>query len=94
MYGLSLCGILFNGNKSVVLSGGFVVEDLYKQLEFKQPQFLENPYGIRIYIGTKGKDDWCVVIPKKLAKMQCRYYNCDNVYFLISLNQRQALRIC
>ena len=67
------------------------MEDLYKQLEFKKPTFLENPYRIRIYTGTKGKDDWCVVIPKKLAKMQCRYYNCDNDYAIYFVTEKHAL---
>lgn len=43
------------------------MEDVYKKLGFKHPEFLENPYGIKIYIGTKGEDDWCVEIPKELV---------------------------
>lgn len=40
----------------------------YDYLGFNTPKFVENPYGIKIYTGTKDKDDWCVVIPKELIK--------------------------
>lgn len=46
------------------------MEEKYKQLGFKHPDFLENQYGIRIYIGTKGESDWCVEIPNKIC--QCK----------------------
>lgn len=45
--------------------------DQYKELGFKQPDFLENHYGIRIYIGTVGEIDWCVEIPKELVNLKC-----------------------
>ena len=56
--------------------------DVYKQLGFKQPDYLENQYGIRIYIGTIGKNDWCVEIPKELVlkelvKKKCNDYGYD-----------------
>lgn len=44
------------------------MQDKYIELGFKPPAFIENPYGIRIYIGTKGKDDWTVVVPKWIIK--------------------------
>ena len=68
------------------------MEDLYKSLGFKQPNFLENPYGIKIYCGTKGESDWCVAIPKKIAKKKCKYYTGGdyNVYFV---TEEEALRI-
>lgn len=43
------------------------MSNLYEYLEFNTPKFLENPYGIKIYIGTKDKYDWCVVIPSKVV---------------------------
>ena len=43
-------------------------ENKYTELGFKPPAFVENTYGIRIYIGTKGKDDWTVVVPKWIIK--------------------------
>lgn len=46
-----------------------VTQDKYTALGFKPPAFIENPYGIRIYLGTKGKDDWCVVIPHWILQM-------------------------
>ena len=45
-----------------------LTESRYDLLEFNTPKFLENTYGIKIFIGTKGEDDWCVSIPKELVK--------------------------
>ena len=67
------------------------MEDLYKKLGFKKPQFLENKYGIRIYIGTKGLDDWCVVIPKELVKLKCSRYNYDKDYAIYFVTEKHAL---
>ena len=36
------------------------MEDAYKSLEFKKTEVIENPYGIKIYLGSKDKDDWCI----------------------------------
>lgn len=69
------------------------MDDLYKQLGFKQPKLLRNPYGIRIYIGTKDKDDWCVVIPKKLVKLKCPQYNIDQDYAVYLISERDALGV-
>lgn len=46
------------------------MDERYEQLGFKAPSFLENKYGIRIYIGTKGEDDWCVLIPNKIIRLK------------------------
>lgn len=43
------------------------MSNLYEELGFKTPEFLENHHGIRIYIGAKDEDDWCVVIPSKVV---------------------------
>ena len=67
------------------------MDNLYEQLGFKQPEYLENPYGIRIYIGTKDKDDWGVVIPKTLAKAKCKYYNCNSDYAIYLVAEQEAL---
>lgn len=69
------------------------MEDLYKELGFETPKFIENPYGIKIYLGTKDKEDWCVEIPKGLAKLKSSSYNlkCNCVLYLIS--EEDALRI-
>lgn len=69
------------------------MEDLYKDLGFKSPQFLENPYGIKIYLGSKGKDDWCVEIPKELARKKSRYYNRDYNYVVYLTSETEVLRI-
>lgn len=50
------------------------MEDLYDSLGFNKPNYVENPYGIKIYLGTKGKDDWCVEIPKELIQEVHRSY--------------------
>ncbi len=65
--------------------------DIYKQLGFKQPEFLENPYGIKIYMGTAGEDDWCVVIPKELAKMKCSNYNVNHDFAVYLVSEQHAL---
>ena len=62
------------------------MDELYKRLSFKQPEFLENPYGIRIYIGTKGEDDWAVEIPNKLSKAKSSAFKYDKniVFYLVT----------
>ena len=69
------------------------MEDLYKELEFETPKFIENPYGIKIYLGTKGKEDWCVEITKELAMLKTQSFKpkCNCVFYLIS--EEDALRI-
>ena len=52
--------------------------DAYKQLGFKQPDYLENQHGIRIYFGTIGKDDWCVEIPRELILKELSKKKCDS----------------
>ena len=69
------------------------MENLYKQLGFKYPEYVENPYGIRIYIGTKGKEDWCLVVPKALAKKMCRYYNCNSDYAIYFETEEYVLDV-
>ena len=69
------------------------MEALYERLGFKRPEYLENPYGIKIYIGTKGEDDWGVVIPKELVKMKCKEYNFCNDYNVYFVDETYALTI-
>lgn len=69
------------------------MEALYKELGFKQPKLLRNPHGIRIYIGTKGKDDWCVVVPKKLVKLKCPHYDLDKDYAIYLVTEQEALAV-
>lgn len=68
------------------------MEDRYKQLGFKQPEFLVNHYGIRIYMGTKGKDDWGLVIPKELVKLKSRHYFSDNDYAVYMESEEYVLQ--
>lgn len=69
------------------------MENLYEQLGFKRPEYVENPCGIRIYIGTKDNADWCVVIPKKLAKLKCPNYNFNNDYAIYFITENHALEM-
>lgn len=69
------------------------MEDIYKNLGFKTPDFVENPCGIRIYFGTKDKDDWCVEIPKELAKLKCPRYPFDYNYVEYLISETKALII-
>lgn len=73
----------------------FISEEAYKSLGFKRPEFVQNAYGITIYLGTKDKDDWCINIPKRLAKLKCPTYpfNCDYaVYFVTEENVLEIAR--
>ena len=64
------------------------MDDKYKELGFAQPDFLENKYGIRIYIGTIGQSDWAVEVPNNL----CQYrYKSGLTYHLIT--EEMALQI-
>ena len=65
----------------------------FEKLGFKKPDFLINPYGIKIIIGTEGKEDWNVVIPKSLCKKKCPGYafGDDVWYYLVS--EEMALMI-
>ena len=69
------------------------MENLYEELGFKKPKFVENPYGIKIYLGTKDKDDWCLEIPKELAQKRRSYYKCDKNCVIYCINEEEALRI-
>lgn len=65
----------------------------YEKLGFEQSKILENPYGIRIYIGTKGEEDWCVEIPKALCKKNCSKFNYDNNFTFYFITEEYALEI-
>lgn len=57
---------------------------LYKELGFKQPEILVNPYGIKIYIGTKGDTDWAIEIPKELCKAKSATFKYEhNIAFYL-----------
>ena len=49
-----------------------LMDERYERLGFKTPSFLENSYGIRIYLGTKGEEDWCVFIPKRILRLKVK----------------------
>ena len=69
------------------------MEDLYKELGFRQPEYLENPCGIRIYIGTKGKEDWCVEVPKEIVKKKHKDYKFNHNYAVYLVSEEHALRV-
>lgn len=69
------------------------MENLYEQLGFKQPKILENSCGIRIHIGTKGKDDWGVEIPKELCKAKSPRYNFNHSYMMYLVTEKEALSV-
>ena len=48
------------------------MNNLYEQLGFTQPNYVKNVYGIKILLGTKGENDWCIVIPRELVEKKCR----------------------
>jgi hypothetical protein len=69
------------------------MEDLYAALGFKKPEYLSNRYGIKIYIGTKDREDWCVEIPKELAKKKYSGYNCKCNYGVYLVSEKYALEV-
>lgn len=70
------------------------MESKYKELGFKQPDYIENRYGIKIYLGTTGKDDWCVEVPKELFQTNSKYptWNKQNMAYF-SVTEKVALEI-
>lgn len=69
------------------------MKSAYEKLGFEQPKILENPYGIRIYIGTKNEEDWCVEVPKELCKKSCSKFNYDNNFTFYFVTEQYALEI-
>lgn len=67
------------------------MKDLYRQLGFKRPEYMENNYGIRIYIGTEGKEDWCVEVPKELCDTKKYKYGKNIMFYLVT--EEQAIEI-
>lgn len=69
------------------------MQDKYTDLGFKPPAFIENPYGIRIYLGTKGKDDWTVVVPQWIVKREYGHlpYFKNRDYALYLVTEEYAL---
>lgn len=43
------------------------MDERYRDLGFNMPMCVKNPYGIKIFVGTSGKDDWGVKVPKGLV---------------------------
>ena len=66
---------------------------MYEALGFKSPDFIANLYGIKIYMGTKGKDDWCIEVPRELAKIKCPNYPFDYNYVVYLISEEEALQI-
>lgn len=70
-----------------------ITEDTYKSLGFKLPDFVVNEYGIKIYLGTKGKDDWCIEVPKELCKLKTPRYLFGYNYAVYLETEEEVLRI-
>ena len=69
------------------------MDDTYKKLGFERAKILENPYGIKIYIGTKGEDDWCVEVPKELCNIKCSSFKYDKNFMFYLVTEEYALEI-
>ena len=69
------------------------METIYETLGFKAPEVLVNPYGIKIYLGTKGKDDWCIEVPKEIVKKKCPRYPYDYNYVDYLISEERVLEI-
>lgn len=73
------------------------MENIYNELGFKNQQILQNPYGIKLYMGTKGATDWCVEIPNILinAKLETNNsdYKIDKSMAFYCITEEKALSI-
>ena len=63
----------------------------FAELGFKTPDYIENSYGIKIYIGTIGKEDWCIEIPRRLTEGSYAKYKQSLTFYGIS--EQMALRM-
>ena len=68
-------------------------EDAYKSLGFEPPEFVVNEYGIKIYLGTKGKDDWCVEVPREIVKLIYPHYPFGYNYAVYLESEEEVLRV-
>ena len=68
-------------------------EDIYKSLGFEPPKFVENPYGIKIYLGTKGENDWCVEVPREIVKLIYPQYAFGYNYVVYLESEEEVLRV-
>lgn len=69
------------------------MKDLYNSLGFKKSDIVVNPYGIKILIGTKGEDDWCVEVPKELVTKKYGHYYGESNYTAYFIAEQEALKI-
>ena len=69
------------------------MEDIYKSLGFKSPDFVENAYGIKIYLGTKDESDWCIEVPRELCKLKTPHYPFGYNYVVYLESEEEVLRI-
>ena len=70
-----------------------IKEDKCAVLGFKQPTIMINPYGIKIHIGTQGKEDWCVEIPNNLVKKKCRKCKTNTNVAIYNITEEHALTV-
>lgn len=68
-------------------------EGAYKSLGFQSPDFIVNAYGIKIYLGTKDKDDWCIEVPIELCKLKCPNYPFSYGYRDYLTSEEEVLRV-
>lgn len=64
----------------------------YAELGFKIPNYLENEYGIRIYLGTTESNNWHVSIPKELIGGNYEKY-CDEDFTFYMISEEYALSV-
>ena len=64
----------------------------YIKLGFQYPKYVKNEFGIKIYLGTTGKDDWCVEIPKRFMGEYYEKY-CDKDFMIYMISEEAALSV-
>lgn len=68
------------------------MNEKYTKLGFKTPRYVENRFGIKIYLGTTGKDNWSVEIPKKFIGEKYEKY-CEENFTISMVSEECVLAI-
>ena len=69
------------------------MDNLYEQLGLTQPNYVKNVYGIKILLGTKGTNDWCIIIPRELAEKKCDTYKLRSDFVMYMESEDTVLRV-
>ncbi len=66
--------------------------ETFQTLGFKMPKVAVNSYGIKVYVGHKGEEDWGVQIPNNLLPKEYTS-KCKQPYDLYLISEAEALTV-